>query len=227
MGIFAISDLHLDSTGQKPMNVFGANWENHTAKIKINWGYTVAEDDTVLVPGDLSWAKTLAEAETDLRFINGLGGKIICVEGNHDYWWDGTNKLNDTYDNITFLRNTHVLCEGFGICGMRGWVLPDCPDFTAHDEKIYKRELNRLKLSLDSAMKAEVKKIIVMMHFPPCNQTGKSEFIDLMKNYPVKKVVYGHLHGNEFDAGIKGIADGIEYNLVSADFLDFTPTMIA
>jgi len=227
MGIYAISDLHLDCTGKKPMHVFGDNWMNHADKIKSNWEHTVAEKDTVLLPGDLTWALPRKAAEPDLRWINDLPGHKIVVEGNHDFFWDGTKKLNATYDNITFLKCSHTICEGFGICGTRGWILPDYPNFTSHDKKIYNRELNRLKLSLGSAVKEGMQKIIVMMHFPPSNRSGHSGFIDLIQQYPVWQVIYGHLHSeSEFDTSIRGEHKGIVFRLVSADYLDFSPILI-
>ena len=36
MSIFAIADLHLSFNTDKPMNIFGNNWENHAEKIKCS-----------------------------------------------------------------------------------------------------------------------------------------------------------------------------------------------
>jgi len=228
VGIFAISDLHLGFGCDKPMDKFGENWHNHADKIQNEWIRTITERDTVLIPGDISWAINMREATADLQFINNLPGKKIVVEGNHDqYWWKSTKKLNETYDSTLFLRNTHVMCEDFAICGTRGWNCPGYSDFTAHDEKIYEREVNRLKISLDSAVKAGASQIIVMIHFPPTINEMESGFTELIHSYPVKMVTYGHLHGQEFDASIRGIVNGVEYILVSADYLNFSPIQIA
>ena len=227
MGIFAISDLHLGFSCDKPMDIFGENWRNHADIIQSEWMRIITEGDTILVPGDISWAINMQEAATDLQFLNDLPGKKIIVEGNHDqYWWQSTKKLNEAYDNLLFLRNTHVICEGFAICGTRGWNCPGYTDFTDHDEKIYKREVNRLKMSLDSAIKAGVSQIIAMIHYPPSINEMESGFTELIHLYPVKMVVYGHLHGQHFDASIKGMVNGVEYILASADYLNFCPVRI-
>jgi len=227
MAIFAISDLHLGFSCDKPMEVFGENWRNHGDKIKNKWLHTISEEDTVLIPGDISWAIDMGKAAADLQFLNNLPGKKIAIEGNHDqYWWQSTKRLNEAYDSILFLRNTHGMHESFAICGTRGWNCPGYTDFTAHDEKIYKREVNRLRVSLDSAIKAGASQIIVMIHYPPAIKEMDSGFTELIYSYPVKMVVYGHLHGRDFDTGIKGSVKGVEYILVSADYLDFCPVRI-
>ena len=52
MKIFAIGDLHLSTTSDKPMDVFGGGWENHLEKIKKDWLEKVSEEDIVLIAGD-------------------------------------------------------------------------------------------------------------------------------------------------------------------------------
>ena len=42
-----------------------------------------------------------------------------------------------------------------------------------------------------------------------------------MKNYNIKRCFYGHLHGEAHNEAIEGIYDGIEFKLVSSDYLDF------
>ena len=65
--IFAISDLHLSLMVEKPMDVFGGEWENYTEKIKENWQKTVSPEDIVLIAGDISWAMRFEEAKEDLK----------------------------------------------------------------------------------------------------------------------------------------------------------------
>lgn len=223
MAIYAIADLHLSFSVDKPMDVFGEHWEGYEEKIKDNWLKTVNENDLVLIPGDISWAMHLRDAKIDLKWIDDLPGKKLLLKGNHDYWWSSLAKMEGLFESVYFLHNNYFDYNGIAICGTRGWLCPNENKFTEHDEKIYKRELARLTLSLDSAKKNGFKKIIVMMHYPPTNdQQENSGFIDIFKEYNITKVIYGHLHTkNAFNKSYKGIYDGIDYVLVSSDYLNF------
>ncbi|MGE4213409.1 MAG: metallophosphoesterase [Anaerotignaceae bacterium] len=228
MGLFAIGDLHLSGFKPKPMDIFGANWQQHQKKIEDNWCKTITDDDTILIPGDISWGLNLCEAKCDLDFLAQLPGKKLLLRGNHDYWWGSVSRLNSMYEKMYFIQNDYVEYNGKAVCGSRGWTLPNEQKFDAGDMKTYKRELIRCRLSLERAVKNKYEDIIFMMHFPPA-MFGATEnaFVDILKEYPVKTVVYGHLHGKDnFAVGIKGIHDGIEYHLVSSDYLDFCPQKI-
>ena len=224
MSLFAIGDLHLSFGVNKPMNIFGENWDNHFEKIQQNWIEKVSSEDTILLPGDISWGMKLEEAKKDLDFIDSLPGKKVIISGNHDYWWASAGKLNSMYENIFFLKNNFYEYGEYAICGSRGWICPNDINFTEHDNKMYKREQIRLKLSLDMAVNKGYKKIIVMIHYPPSSQYSKeSAFIDILKSYGVIVVVYGHLHGKDsFIGNIEGEVDGIQYHLVSADYINFS-----
>ncbi len=228
MSFFAISDLHLSFFKDKPMDIFGDNWKNHHIKIKDNWLEVIGNDDFVLVPGDISWAKTLEEFKPDVEFIHSLPGKKIFISGNHDYWWGSTAALNEMYDDMVFMKNSYIPFDDFALCGTRGWLCPNDTFFTPHDEKIYLREAGRLERSLNMAVLDGFKKIMVMNHYPPTNDKKENSlFVDIIKKYPVEKVIYGHLHGeNSFYSSFQGIVDGIEYILVSADYLNFMPVKI-
>lgn len=228
MGLFAIGDLHFGFAVSKPMDIFGENWKNHSEKIIENWKQEVTEEDTVLLPGDISWGMRLPEAAADLDVIDSLPGRKILLSGNHDYWWKSSSRLAGQYPEMAFLKNDAVPWEKSFICGTRGWLCSNERSFTPEDEKIYKREQIRLRLSLDAAMKAGAEDIIVMMHFPPVNEKREpSAFTEILGEYPVKRVVYGHLHGaaNHKNA-LQGERDGILYELVAADYLDFCPKRI-
>ena len=163
------------------------------------------------------------EATFDLDIIHNLPGKKIYVKGNHDYWWTTVAKLNKLYEDMSFLQNNFYSYNEYAICGTRGWICPNDVKFTEDDEKIYKREAHRLKLSLDAAKKAGFEKIIVITHYPPTNdKLEPSLFTDIYEEYKVEKVIYGHLHGKEsFKMGLEGIREGVEYKLVSCDYVDF------
>lgn len=227
MSLFAISDLHLGINVDKPMDIFGDNWNNHDEKIKINWINNINEDDVVLIAGDISWSMNFDDGKKDLEWINALPGKKIILKGNHDYWWKSITKLNNYYDDMFFIQNNFSNYNNYAICGTRGWVCPGSNNFDSHDEKIYKRELIRLRLSLDSAVKAGYDKFIVMLHYPPTNDKfHPSGFTEIFKEYKVEKVIYGHLHGPFNFKVLNNTLDGIEYVLTSCDFLNFTPQKI-
>lgn len=230
MSIYVISDLHLSffPGSDKPMDVFGARWHNHAQRLETAWRQSVAEEDTVVIPGDISWGLKLEEAKVDLDWVAALPGKKILLKGNHDLWWTGITKLNRMYGNMVFLQNDHVEAEGVYICGSRGWLTPDNEDFTAADEKIYRRELLRLESSLKSAVRAGAGRILGMLHYPPVSDSSRfSGFQQLFEDYGVKEVYYGHVHGEDgFRRSIKGEVHGIRYHLVSLDYLNCQPLQI-
>lgn len=223
MSIYAISDLHLSFGVNKPMNIFGKIWDNYEDKIKENWEKRVSSNDTVLVPGDISWGMSLNEALPDFEYIDKLPGKKIFLRGNHDYYFSTKSKIDkyiqeNNLSSLKLLHNNAYEIEDVIIAGARGWGRIDGNDKEL-DEKILKREENRLRLSLEYA-KANFlndKDIYVMLHFPPF--TG--QFIDIMKEYGVKKCMYGHLHGFGHRLVKEGIIDGIEYIMVGCDYNDF------
>lgn len=227
MALYAISDLHLDLNGDKPMDVFGQNWFQHDKKIRDNWVKKVKDEDTVLIAGDISWSMKIEDGMNDLQWIHNLPGRKIMVKGNHDYWWVSITKLNNLYEDMKFIQNNFFVYEDYAICGTRGWICPGGENFKVHDEKIYTRELARLRMSLDAAVKEGFEKFIVMIHYPPMNEKlVESGFVEIFKEYNIEKVVYGHLHGPSLTKALNGEKDGIEYILTSGDYLDFNPIKI-
>lgn len=228
MSLYAIGDLHFSTSVNKPMDIFGDNWDNHQNKIINNWKQIIKEDDTVLVLGDTSWAMNMKEAKEDLDIINELPGKKVFIKGNHDFWWSSLSKLKSAYKEITFLQNSYYRYKNIGICGTRGWLCPNEVKFDEDDEKIYKREQLRLKMSLDAALKDGCEELIAITHYPPTNdKLEESEFTKIFEQYNVKKVVYGHLHGKEsFEMGLKGERNNVKYILASSDYIDFKPIKI-
>lgn len=226
--LFAISDLHLSFYREKSMGIFGDIWIDHHKKIEQNWKNIISNEDTVLIPGDISWAMATKEAIPDLEFIASLPGKKILLKGNHDYWWNSVSKLNSMFENMSFLQNDFYKWENFAICGSRGWIFPSDTRFCEDDVKTYNRELKRYELSLSLAKANGFDDIIFMSHYPPIYADNtNTEFSAILKEYNVKKVIYGHLHGiNNFDFAAEGFIDEIEYSLVSCDYLNFIPKRI-
>ena len=233
MRIFAISDIHL-SNGEnidKPMDVFGEGWENHTGRLRSSWEELITSDDIILIPGDISWGLKIEKALADFEWLHSLPGTKIISKGNHDLWWGRINYLNSLYDDIIFLQNDCYQPEGSDIVitASRGWPYPGSDEYTEHDEKIYSRELQRLKLGLEAARKkAPSDRIIVCLHYPPSGPDGRETgFTQLLEEYGVWKCIYGHLHGHTaFGKGIKGDVRGIRYQLVSLDYLGAKPKLI-
>lgn len=209
------------------MDVFSEEWKNHDMRIRENWLKKVKEEDTVLLAGDLSWSMKLQGGKEELDFVAGLPGRKIIIKGNHDYWWGSITKLNSMYDNMDFIQNNFFSYEDYAICGTRGWVIPGSSLFKEEDEKIFRREVLRLKMSLDAAKKRGFQKFIVMIHYPPVNETFKdSEFTDIFEEYGVETVIYGHLHGKSLQRVMTGERNGVEYILTSCDYIGFDPVLI-
>ena len=234
--LFAIGDLHLSFSNivDKPMDVFGANWRDHTDRIEAAWRDEVSLEDTVMVLGDISWALKKDDAMPDIEWIKALPGRKILIRGNHDLWWHGVTNLNALWpEEVIFLQNNCVMLERdtrIAVCGSRGWGLPGLEDYGKDDEKILARELVRLQLSLDSAKNAGAESIVCALHFPPAIAPSfTSAFTDLIESYeiPIVHVVYGHLHTPAaFRKGIQGVHRDVRYSLASADFLDFRPMRV-
>lgn len=230
MAVFAIGDLHLPGHEKKPMDVFGSHWDHHFETISNNWNRLITQKDIVLIPGDISWAMQLAQAVDDLNAIAALPGRKLLLRGNHDYWWSSLSKVRAMLPQSMYvLQNDALMLEGRMFCGTRGWLLPSPQTpLPEADEKIYRRELLRLQMSLDKACALSTEDVTVMLHYPPLLADGAStEFTQILESYPVKRVVYGHLHGAGIRIGFQGCRNGIEYLLVSCDALQFCPRKVS
>lgn len=222
--IYAIGDLHL-SDGEKPMDVFGTHWENHFERIQQDWTARVQPADTVLVPGDISWAMQLGDAARHLERIAVLPGQKILLKGNHDYWWSSIGRVRASLpENMLVLQNDCVPLEQCVICGTRGWLFPQDEGLSANEERIYQRELIRLRMSLSAAQAVRGERpLLAMMHFPPLSDAVRDTgFTALLEEYGVERVIYGHLHGYSIKSAFRGLHHGIQYDLVSCDSLGFT-----
>lgn len=233
MSIYAIGDLHLSFSTNKPMNIFGNNWDNYEDKLKENWLNKINNDDIVILPGDFSWAMNLNDTLEDFKYLNELPGKKILLKGNHDYWWTTVTSINkflkeNKISNMEFLYNNAFCYEDTLIVGTRGWSFNE----TENSEKMLKRELIRLELSIKYGIENfKYKRIICIMHYPPITKNMieeniKSEYIELMKKYKIDTCIYGHLHGNSHNEAVEGNNDGVNLKLVSSDYLEFNPKLI-
>lgn len=233
MALFVIADTHLSESTEKPMDIFGPRWNNWTEKLCENWKSTVTDSDTVVIPGDISWAMTLEEAKNDFLLLEKLPGTKIIGKGNHDYWWNTLRKNEEFFvkegiHTVKHLYNNSYLVEGTVICGCRGWYNDDknSPRNADYD-KIVAREAGRLKLSLESArVYGEDKKRVAFFHFPPVfKEFVCEEIVDVLKKYGVTECYYGHIHGR-YDFEQTSEYDGITFTVASADYLNFKPRKI-
>lgn len=222
MNIYSISDLHLDLTGSKPMDIFGSSWDNYIDEIVQDWNSKVKEDDIVLISGDISWAMDMQDFKKDLEFFYKLKGNIVLNRGNHDYWWSSITQIRNALPkNIYAIQNDCIRFDDVIICGTRGWDIPERnEEIDKQTEKMLSRELSRMELSLSSMQKIrkENDKVIYMIHYPPFNSTRQQNaFLDLLERYNVDIVVYGHLHGKNIRATLYEERNGIKYYLTSCD----------
>ncbi|MBE7076182.1 MAG: hypothetical protein E7375_03880 [Clostridiales bacterium] len=199
MKVFAISDLHLSVNNPKPMDIFGPTWEGYLDKIVQDWKSKVSEEDVVLMCGDFSWAMHLEDAIADFEMIKALPGKKVIIRGNHDYWWKSISAVRNILPfGFYAIQNDAIKFEDLIVCGTRLWNLPDGnKPQSPEDEKIYRRELIRLEMTLQNAMKLKTnnEKVICMLHYPPYTfKEEDNEITQMLENYGVDCVVYGHIH---------------------------------
>lgn len=238
MAVFVIADLHLDTkSNQKSMEVFGNRWNGYVNKIQKNWKKIVTDADTVIIPGDISWALNLEAAIHDLRWINELPGHKILMKGNHDFWWSTASKMQRFFcenciNTIDILNNNAIEVENYILAGSRGWFT-DRSMQTASQEvdyaKIINREVIRLKMSLDAAKKlrdVSQKEILVFLHFPPIwGDFRCEEIVALLQEYEIERCYFGHIHSC-YNVPSSFEEHGIRFQLISADYLDFIPQIL-
>ncbi|WP_240511819.1 metallophosphoesterase [Paludifilum halophilum] len=241
MSIYAIGDLHLsfnrpvslydvnfETDVDKPMDIFG--WERHYEQVRDRWIETVRESDTVLIPGDISWALKLNQARYDFDWIRQLPGKKVMSPGNHCYYAQSKKKVREVLpEGMEWIDADYTIVEDRVVAGTRGWNLPGDYHWDEEtDRKIYERQAGRLQIALEAAVKDHPdRERIVMLHFPPVTEKSKSSlFMDLMKEYGVSLCVYGHLHGRAHRDAVEGMVDGIRLRLVSCDYIDFQPVLL-
>ncbi len=231
MALYVLSDTHLSIGVNKPMDIFGYRWNGHFEKMKNAWCNTVKKEDTVVIPGDISWGMNFEEAREDLLFLDSLPGTKIISKGNHDYWWATKAKADAFFEQegittIKLLHNNAYRAEGFVVCGSRGWYTDDhnSPGNAEDYNKIVNREVGRINLSLDYADKMGFEgERLMFLHFPPVyGDYICDEIVNALEARGVKKCFYGHIHG-VYDMPQTIVYKGIEFTIISADYLNFVP----
>ena len=246
MALYAIGDLHLHFQSEVKSKSMRRDrrWRNHEKKILKNVQPLLGEDDTLVLVGDHSWGRNLAECEEDLEFIRNLPGRKILIRGNHDLFWEAkkTGKLNELYQpDLTFLQDSYEAYGDYAIVGTKGFTF-EGPFYLdnrgriydwdrtkeAHSWKLIERELERLRRSFEAAKADGFRKYIMFLHYPPTNvMERESGFTEIAEEYGAEQVIYAHCHGDmRFHDSIEGEMNGIQYHLVSGDYLEWMPKRI-
>ena len=230
MSLYAIGDFHLSFSVDKPMDIFDSVWKNHEKKIEKYCRKCIKPADTLVLTGDHSWGRNLAECELDLQFIENLPGRKILLRGNHDMFWDAkkTARLNERFaGRLEFLQNNFYSYEDYALVGTKGYCY-EGKDSVEHFLKIRNREVQRLQESFEQAKAAGYQKFIMFLHYPPTTIGEQSSpFTEMAEAYGADKVIYSHCHGKDrYNDSFKGYVNGIEYKLVSGDYLRFRPELI-
>jgi len=227
MAIYAIGDLHLSLTANKSMSIF-PGWENYMEKIVNNWKKNIKPEDTVVLAGDTSWGMSLGEAMADFQLLHSLPGRKLILKGNHDYWWASYAKMMKAFageglDSLDILHNNSYEVEGMALCGSRGWLFESGQ---AQDDKIIRREAIRIQASLDSVRDKKLERVL-FLHYPPLfGDQVQRPFLDIMADAGIKRCYYGHIHGAGHRSATIGLAYGIHFSMISADYVSFMPVKV-
>ena len=226
--LYTIADTHLSISTGKTMNIFNG-WTDYEQRLEKNWRHLVTDNDTVVIPGDISWCMNMDEGYEDFKFLDSLPGRKIILKGNHDYWWQTKKKADDFFQKNNFttlniLHNNAYTCGNIAICGTRGWF------FDAEDDenkKVVLREAGRLRASITEAKKTGLEPV-VFLHYPPVSRDRQCEEIyNVLLEEGIKRCYYGHLHSYAHATAVTGKnKDGITFSLISGDFLEFCPLLV-
>ena len=235
MSLFVMADLHLSSDRSKSMEIFGPRWQDYMEKIQNNWNRIVSPEDTVIVPGDISWSLRLEDSLDDFRFLDALNGKKLIGKGNHDFWWSTHSKLRAFWEqnqifSVDILYNNAHRFDNCIVSGTRGWFVEENQQHTVGNvehAKIVNREAIRLRLSLEEAVRLRGDDkdlpIVVFLHFPPVwNDFVCREILNVLHEFEIKTCYFGHIHGAYYAPRTQNF-EGINFTICAADYLNFTP----
>ncbi len=245
MHLYAIGDLHLHFQAElkAPGQLHGAVWQHHEKTFRENCARMIRPEDTLVLAGDHSWGRNLAECEQDLAYICALPGKKVLLRGNHDMFWDAkkTDALNRLFEGrLRFLQNNYDAFQDYALVGTKGYtfegpfylrggkIVDWDRDAEAHAKKLIGREAERLRQSFEAARRDGYRKFIMFLHYPPTDvMEHNSVFTAMAEEYRAEKVIYAHCHGeHRFHDSLEGRHHGIEYRLVSGDYLRWVPSLI-
>ena len=225
--LYVLSDPHLSFGSGKPMDIF-SGWANHAERLQKAWSAVVSDRDTVVVPGDISWAMDLKGAREDFAFLDALPGTKLIGKGNHDYWWATARKMEtffakNGFSTLKLLFNNAYRVDDIAVCGTRGWFFDDV---TADVEKVLRREAGRLRTSIHAALDLGGEPV-AFLHYPVVYD-GKvcEELFSVLKEYGIRRCYFGHVHGDRSGRYRDYEHDGVRFLLASADALSFCPKAV-
>lgn len=240
MALYVLSDPHLSTHNEgKSMEAFGTRWKDYVSRMEKNWRALITDRDTVVLPGDISWAMTLEEASSDFAFLDALPGTKLLGKGNHDFYWTTATKMyrffeENSWHSLRILYNNAYLIGNIAVCGTRGWFNDSRLQNTVGTvdyEKIVHRETLRLRMTLDAGRNLRttdntMPELVPFLHFPPVWADFRcEEFMQVLHEYGVTRCYFGHIHGSNLSSR-PFVADGIRFLLCSADHLNFTPRLV-
>ena len=247
MSLYAIGDLHLHFQAQikAQSQLHDKLWKDHEEKFRRSCLRLLRPDDTLMLLGDHSWGRNLAECEADLAYIEDLPGRKILLRGNHDMFWDAkkTDDLNRRFaGRLHFLQNNYFAYREYALVGTKGFtfegpfyvdtrshaVVGWDEEAEAHAQKLVARELERLRVSFEAAKKDGYSRFIMLLHYPPTNiLEAASGFTDMAEEYGAEQVIYAHCHGeSRFRDSLTGEMNGVRYSLAAGDYLRWKPLKI-
>ena len=246
MSLYAIGDLHLHfQTNRVPGGQLKDRvWKGHEEKFRKNCLRMIGDGDTLVLVGDHSWGRTFEECEEDFRFLTELPGRKILLRGNHDMFWDAnkTARLNERFaGKLLFLQDNAFSYQDYALVGTKGFtfegpfylnargrIIGWDEEKEAHAKKLVERELTRLRTSFEAAKADGYRKYILFLHYPPTNiLEEESGFTATAEEYGAEQVIYAHSHGeSRFHDSILGEKNGVQYRLVSGDYLKWVPAQL-
>ena len=125
------------------------------------------------------------------------------------------------------MQNNFFTYEDYALVGTKGYCY-EGKDSVEHFLKLREREVKRLQDSFEQAKAAGYRKFLMFLHYPPTSIGEESSpFTEMAQEYGADQVIYSHCHGRDrYDDSFKGNVNGIEYRLVSGDYLGFRPERI-
>lgn len=232
--VWAISDTHLSFAKPRDQTRFGEKWRDHTQRLAAAWRACIAPEDIVLLPGDLSWARTPRSVQPDVAWIADLPGHKVLARGNHDFWWKKLDQIQRDvlapHKHLYAVQGSCLALDDVLVCGTMGHIAPNDPYYQTKKRRSYERERRWLEQALQQAQACRTngEPILLMLHYPPFTSDGRpSGFTDIIRRYQPDVCVYGHLHfAQEWAVATDAPRDGTHYHLVACDYLDMTPRRV-
>jgi predicted phosphohydrolase len=231
MNVWAIADLHLSFARPERRERFAARWRDHVEQIESHWRQAVGPEDVILLPGDVSMARTHRELQSDLAWLDRLPGTKVLSPGNHDVWWNGVDKVRQLLRRSLRAVGGDALKIGNAIvCGTRG-APAQAEDFSPQEQAIVDHEMGELDRALGQAkglQTAANEPVFLLWHYPPFDSYGQpGPWVPRFEQAGIAVCVYGHLHiEGQWSRAIQGNVRGVRYYCVAADALGFRPLRI-